>query len=230
MLEVGGTLPALVSFDLNIERRMTMHHTQPLGRRATPAVALLCLATLANACSRGNEVQRTSSGSIDTRSIDTSVLREGAFTPAAGPGIHVTRTDEKSVQLATKYKLTNDNFSRFMRAADSLGALESRDSTVRAYVSTNLTDAGAREADAGVKWIQANALANNAIVSSGLSVPDYFVAGIAIASAERYMKDPKAAPPTPTLADNANFLRAHTADLDHLRALREGEPVITVKP
>ena len=108
-------MPALLSHDLNIERRMTNHHTQPLGRCATPVLVALCLAVLANACSRDNDVQRTSSGTIDT-----SVLREGAFTPAAGPGIHVTRTDEKSVQLATKYKLTDDNFNRFMRAADSL--------------------------------------------------------------------------------------------------------------
>lgn len=211
--------------DLNIECRMTMHHTQPLGRRATPVLIVLCVALLANACSRDSGHQRTSSGSIDT-----SMLREGSFTPAAGPGIHVTRTDGKSVALATKYKLTNDNFTRFVRAADSLSALESRDPGVRDYVTKNLSDAGAREPDAGVKWLKANANVNNAIVSSGLSVPDYFVAGIAIASAERFMNDPKAAPPTPTLTDNANFLRAHTSDLDHLRALREGEPVVTVKP
>src|SRR5512146_3535285 len=83
-LEVGGTVPALMNSDLNIECRMTMHHTQPLGRRATPVLIVLCVALLANACSRDSGHQRTSSGSIDT-----SMLREGSFTPAAGPGIHV---------------------------------------------------------------------------------------------------------------------------------------------
>lgn len=203
---------------------MTIHHTQPSGPRAT-AAAMLCLALLAAACSRDNATQRTSAGTIDT-----SLLREGAFTPAVGPGIHVTRTDERSVKLAEKYKLTNENFSKFLRAADSVAALAARDSTVRDYVGRNLTDAGARDPDAGIRWLEANPMVNNAIVSSGMSVPDYFVAGIAIASAERFMKDPKAAPPTPVLADNASFLRSRTTDLDHLNAQRAGEPVVVVKP
>jgi hypothetical protein len=63
-----------------------------------------------------------------------------------------------------------------------------------------------------------------------LSVKDYFVASIAIAAAERFIADPKAAPPTPSLAKNAEFLRSHRLDLDRLRAEREGKPVITSTP
>jgi hypothetical protein len=52
-----------------------------------------------------------------------------------------------------------------------------------------------------------------------MSAKDYFVAAIAVAQAERFMGDPKAAPPTPTLRDNAEFLRAHQAELAELRRL-----------
>lgn len=204
---------------------MTMHHTQLPGSRATPAIAILLAIVLASACSRDHETRQTSSGAVDT-----SVLRTAGATPAAGPGIHVTRTDQKSVHLATQYELTDENFSKFMRAADSLATLERRDSTVRAYVGTNLTGAGAGEPDAGLKWLEANARVNNAIAAAGLSVPDYFVAGIAIASAERFMRDPAAAPPTPTLTANAEFLKAHTTELDHLRSLRQGEPAVVSTP
>lgn len=59
-------MPAHLTSDLNIERRMTMHHTQPLGRRATPVLAVLCLAVFANACARDNDVQRTVIGNVIT--------------------------------------------------------------------------------------------------------------------------------------------------------------------
>ena len=59
---------------------------------------------------------------------------------------------------------------------------------------------------------------------------DYFVASIAIASAQRFMADPNAAPATPSLAENAAFLRQHQSDLETLAALRENRPVVTSTP
>jgi hypothetical protein len=61
-------------------------------------------------------------------------------------------------------------------------------------------------------------------------VRDYFVESIAIASAQRFMNDVNAAPPTPTLADNAEFLHAHQEEISRLQALREHKPVVTATP
>jgi hypothetical protein len=188
------------------------------------ATALVAFAAIA-ACSKKPDSQQTSSGSIDT-----AVLATSAATFAAGPGVHVTKTDAKSVTKALEFELTPENFAQFMAAADSIATLEHRDATVRAYLANNLDDAGSVDADAGLKWLQANAAVSNAIVSAGLSVRDYFIASIAIASASRFMNDVEAAPATPTLADNAEFLHSHQEDLVRLQALRDHKPTVTATP
>jgi hypothetical protein len=185
------------------------------------AGALAAVAMLA-ACSKKPNGEQSAGGSVDT-----AVTRTTAITPAAGPGVQVTRTDAASVTKATEYQLTNENFSHFMAAADSIVALEHRDSTVRAYLNQPLADAGSTDTDAGRKWLESNTAVSNAINSAGISVPDYFVASIAIAAAERFMNDPNAAPPTPTLTSNAAFLKSHAADLDRLRTERQGAPAGT---
>jgi hypothetical protein len=76
--------------------------------------------------------------------------------------------------------------------------------------------------NAGRKRLEDNASINNEIASTGMSAKDYFVAAIAVAQAERFMADPKAAPPTPTLPSNAEFLRQHQAELTALRTLERG--------
>ena len=189
------------------------------------AATVVLATTVIVACSKRPDVEQTSGGSIDT-----SVVATTAITQAAGPGVHVTRTDAKSVTRALEFELTAANFAQFMAAADSLATLERRDPTVRSYLDSNLDDAGSKAADAGLKWLEANAAASSAIASTGLSVRDYFVASIAIASAERFINDVAAAPATPTLADNAEFLHAHKEDLSRLQALREHKPVVTTNP
>jgi hypothetical protein len=162
--------------------------------------------------------------------VDTAALRTNGDPAAVGPAAQVTRTDAKSVSRATQFELTSDNFSKFLAAADSIVALEARDPSVRAYLAQNLTDAGSTDADAGLRWLQANASVTNAINRAGLPVQDYFVEAIAIADADRFIGNPGAAPPTPALSKNAEFLRSHQADVERLRALREGKPVVTVTP
>ena len=184
----------------------TVHTRLTLG-------ALIALVTLA-ASSNKEAREQAAAGSLDT--VTTSA------TPAVGPGVHVTRTDAKSVRRAMEYELTPHNFATFLAAADSLAALAARDSSVRAYVSADLSDAGSPDADAGLRWLEADSLVSNAINSAGISVKDYFVEGIAIAAAERFVGDPKVAPPTPTLTKNAEFLRSRAADLARLRALKMG--------
>ncbi len=197
--------------------------------RMIPRVLAVVAALAAlGACSRGAakvEKQHIASGDVDSAALYTSNA-----TPASGPGVQVTRTDAKSVTHATEYELTSDNFAKFMAAADSITALEARDSSARNYLAANITDAGSTDADAGLKYLEANPKVNNAIVSAGISTKDYFVASIAIAAAQRFMQNPKDAPPTPTLSKNAAFLRTHQMDLSKLQAERSGQPVVTATP
>lgn len=180
------------------------------------------IALAATACSNKQAREQAAAGSLDTVST--------AATPAAGPGVHVTRTDANSVSLATEYELTPANFSAFLAAADSLGALAARDSAARVHLFADLTDAGSTDADAGLRWLEADSAVAAAINSAGISVKDYYIASIAIAAGERFLGNPQAAPPTPAITKNAEFLRSHAAELDRLRALRDGQPVVTVKP
>jgi len=198
----------------------------------TRTTLLLAATTLFSACGRdrSNDNRASAGGALDTAAGDTASLRTSGATPATGPGIHVTRTDGKSVTRAMRYELTSDNFSHFLAAADSVVAVASRDSAARAALQSNLTDAGSTDNDAGQKWLESIAPVNNAINQAGISVKDYFVAGIAIAAAERFTADPKAAPPTPSLTKNAEFLRSHAADLERLHTQEALRPVVVSKP
>jgi hypothetical protein len=184
------------------------------------------LAACSNSRSAANQAnQRSAAGALDT-----AALRTNGAPAAAGPGVQVTRTDSKSVSRATQFELTPDNFTKFMAAADSIVALEGRDPSIKQYLSQNLVDAGSKDADAGLRWLQASAAVTKAINSAGLPVQDYFVESIAIADADRFISNPGAAPPTPALSKNAAFLRSRQADVERLKAEREGRPVVTVTP
>ncbi len=192
--------------------------------RGAALVATMTATAAVAACSKSGD-QRSASGGLDA-----AILATGSVSPAAGPAVQVTRTDSKSVDKAMKYELTTQNFSEFKAAADSIDALVQRDSTARAYLANNLTDAGSTDADAGLRWLEASPTVTAAIESAGISVRDYFVQAIAIAAAQRFIDDPKAAPPTPTLAKNARFLADHRTDLERLALLRANTPVVITTP
>ena len=99
-----------------------------------------------------------------------------------------------------------------------------------ASIIPSSSDTGMKAPDSPPTWLEAIAPVNAAINQAGLSVKDYFVAGIAIAAAERFITDPKAAPPTPSLTRNAEFLRSHTADLEKLHTQEGLRPVVVSKP
>jgi hypothetical protein len=203
-------------------RKLTMLNItcKPIGV-LTAAVAVVVLL----GCSkRPNE--QTAAGSVDT-SAGTSLT---TVTPAVGPGVQVTRTDAKSEQKALEYELTQDNFAKFLAAADSIAALEGRDSATRNHLAANITDAASTDADAGLRWLESSDSLNRVINSAGISVRDYYVTSLAAAAAARFLNDPKAAPGTPTLRKNADFLKTRQTDLEHLQALRENKPLVTVKP
>jgi hypothetical protein len=182
-------------------------------------------------CSKKSASDQTAAGAIDSAtSSASSGTTLSTVTPAVGPGVQVTRTDAKSVTKSLDYELTTANFSKFLAAADSVGALEARDTTTRSYLSKNITDAGATDVDAGLKWLESNDSLSRVINSAGISVRDYYVASLATAAAARFLNDPKAAPESPALRKNADFLRSRQADLTHLQDLRDHKPVVRATP
>jgi hypothetical protein len=204
------------------------------------AVAVLALGVALAACSRSeNKTTDSAAGNVDAAAATADTGLTNAATPVAGGTAQITPMDAKSVEHATEYKLTEDNFRRFIAASDSLMALRRRDPQVNAMFDKQVSDAGVAtrtdEPNAGRKRLEDNPIINNAIVSAGMSAKDYFVASIAIAQAERFMGDPKAAPPTPTMPANAEFLRRHQAGLAKIHQLEQtsgtsATPVIATPP
>jgi len=191
------------------------------------SLAVVAGLTLAVSCSRKPADDRSASGALDTAALRTS---SSAVTPAVGPGVQVTRTDARSVTRSLDYALTPDFFTKFVAAADSISAIEGRDAATRAHLATNITDAGSTDSEAGLKWLESNDSVSKAISSAGISVRDYYVGSIAIGAASRFLDDPKAAPGTPTLTKNAEFLRSKKTELAHLQALRDHKPLVTSTP
>jgi hypothetical protein len=192
-----------------------------VARRTAAAIAL---GTALAACSRSeNKTTDSAAGNVGTAAATVDTGMSNAATPIAGGTAQITPTDAKSVEHATEYKLTDDNFRQFIAASDSLVALRRRDPAVREMFDKQVSDAGVNTAtstmNAGRKRLEDNTAINNAIASTGMSAKDYFVAAIAVAQAERFMSNPKAAPPTPALPANAEFLRRHQAELSALRTL-----------
>ena len=208
-----------------------------VARRTSAAIALS--AALA-ACSRSeNKTTDSAAGNVGSAATTIDTGMSNAATPMAGGTAQITPTDEKSVRQASEYKLTDDNFRQFVAASDSLVALRQRDPAVRAMFDKEVSDEGmntaTRTKNAGRKRLEDNPSINNAIASAGMSAKDYFVAAIAVAQAERFVGNPKSAPPTPTLPENAEFLRQHQAELTALRALERtaggpNAPVTTSVP
>jgi hypothetical protein len=194
-------------------------------RASRRRLAIAIAPFLFTACARSEGTTDSASGTAAERAALDTMQPLGA-TPAAGGIVKVTPTDAGTVRRATEFRLTEDNFRRFVQASESLSVLRSRDPQVRAYLEQEINDAGAgtqvSTSNAGRKYLEMNPAVNDAIVAAGLSARDYFVAAVAIAQAERYMGNPKAAPPTPVLGPNAEFLDAHKADLERLRARERG--------
>jgi len=165
----------------------------------------------------------TASGSVAPTS-DTTNGAISATTAAIGPGIQVTTTDQHNVTRAFDLKLTDDDWAKFLKAADSVASLRARDPQVRAHLDEQIV--GAKTDDAGQKWLESDPKVAAAITSAGLTVKDYYRLGIVTATAVRFMNNPKSAPPTPAGKSNAEFLKAHQADLAHLQSITQGTPAL----
>src|SRR2546423_6053599 len=93
----------------------------------------------------------TANGSVVPAS-DTTNGALSANIAAIGPGIQVTTTDEHNVNRSFDLKLTDDDWARFLKAADSVAALRARDPQVRQDLDAQI--AGARTDDAGAQWLE----------------------------------------------------------------------------
>jgi hypothetical protein len=171
------------------------------------------LLTAPSACGR-DEASRASDSAAGVVAADTAQAAT-ALTPAA-PAPQPTAEDAKVVRDALEFRLTEDNVNKFIKAGNSLAFLRARDSQVRGYLESI---GGSREKndDAALERLERHAQISKAITDAGLSVRDYYTMAIAIASARRFVDNPAAAPPTPTLSDNAKYLRDHKEHLAHLR-------------
>jgi hypothetical protein len=202
---------------------------------ARRSAAALVLSAALVACSRSeNSTTDTAAGNVAAAGAAIDTGMSNAATPVAGGTAQITPTDAKSVEHATEYKLTDQNFRQFIAASDSLVALRRRDPAVRALFDKEVSDAGVNTQvgtmNAGRKRLEDNAVIARAIESTGMSAKDYFVASIAVAQAERFIGNPKGAPPTPTLPANAEFLQKHQAELTALRTLEKGASTPVAAP
>ena len=202
---------------------------------ARRSAAALVLSAALMACSRSeNSTTDTAAGNVAAAGVAIDTGMSNAATPVAGGTAQIPPTDAKSVEHATEYKLTDQNFRQFIAASDSLVALRRRDPAVRALFDKEVSDAGVNTQvgtmNAGRKRLEDNAVIAKAIESTGMSAKDYFVASIAVAQAERFIGNPKGAPPTPTLPANAEFLQKHQAELTALRTLEKGASAPVAAP
>jgi hypothetical protein len=181
--------------------------------------------------SAGGGVDTANAAAASPANIPASDTTHGALsatTDAIGPGIQVTPTDEHNVNRSFDLKIDNNNWTKFLNAADSVAALRARDPQVRQHLDQKIV--GATTDDAGLKWLESDPKVTNAITSAGLSVKDYYRLGIVIAAATRFMNNPKSSPPTRAGQQNAEFVRNHPADLERLKALSQGTPVVQSTP
>jgi hypothetical protein len=176
-------------------------------------VLAVLLATAAGACGR-DAASRASDSAAGALAADTTRATT-TLTPAA-PAPQPTAEDAKVVRDALEFKLTEDNLNKFMKAGSSLAFLRARDAQVRGYLESI---GGSREKndDAALERLEGHAQISKAITDAGISVRDYYTMALAITSAQRFIDNPNAAPPTPTLSDNARFLRDRKEHLAHLR-------------
>lgn len=199
------------------------------GESSTMRAQLLFLASLSIlACGGDRDAEVRDSAAADLRTSGAAnsaaaqdtlarginpadTLRAGARTPTAG-ALPVTPRDAKRVAEATEFKLTDVNFAAFLQASRRLSFLRARDPQIRAMLDAARNGPDGEMADR----MESNPQIQQALGDAGISVRDYQVAGIAIASARQYIGNPKAAPPTPTARENAEFLARHQDVLSQL--------------
>jgi hypothetical protein len=153
----------------------------------------------------------------DTGLTHADTARVAAEVPTADPAVQVTGGDGREMQRSMQFKLTDDNFGRFVDASQRLNYLRAREPSVRAAMQSGPVEG---DEERGLERLERNPQVVQAIEAAGISVRDFFVMSIAIASAERFVDNPSAAPPTRVGRDNAEFLQGKRSELAQLRQWR----------
>ena len=180
-------------------------------RLASGAAAMLLL-TVAGC--RRDDADRVADSAAGVLPADTAPVTS-TLTPAA-PAPPPTARDADVVRDALEFKLTDENVAKFVQAGNRLAFLRARDSQVRGYLES-MGGSRPRDEEAALQRLERHAQINQAITDAGLSARDYYTMAIAIASARRFIDNPDAAPPTPTLRENAQFLRERPQYVAQLR-------------
>jgi hypothetical protein len=202
---------------------MTSHATLYVGRLPSLLPAALLITAIAcgekangrgDATAKATATDSAAGAAAGASAVDTTQATT-QLTPAA-PAPQPTAEDAKVVRDALEYKLTEANLKKFMDAGNRLAFLRARDPQVRVALEQTGGTA-AKHDDSALERLERNPQISKAITDAGLSVRDYYTMSLALESAQRFVDNPKAAPPTPTLSDNAKFLRDHKEYLAHLR-------------
>ena len=167
------------------------------------SLARVALAAALCACSRPMN-ERSASGTLDT-----SIVKTSAIIDAAGPGVQVTRTDVRSMDKATEYRLTPIEFlalhgRRRQRRQSAQRAMPA----MREYLSVNITDAGSEKPTPGSNGWPRIRQSTSAINSGGhVRCATTSWPRSRLRPPNDSWEHPSAAPPTPTLGENAKFLK-----------------------
>jgi hypothetical protein len=108
--------------------------------------------------------------------------------------------------LATRvdFRINDDNFARWEAAQDNLGALPRS-----AIQSTSTT--GGNAVERAVARLQASPRARRAIEKTGLTVPEFVLATIALAQATEAAQTGKSTSPVPVPPENFQFVQRYAA-------------------
>lgn len=172
--------------------------------------ALLTAAILVAGCQTKKEAAEDSAA----MAADTGL--PAAAPATAGPLPAVTGADAGLVMDASEFPINDENFQRFVRASEALSYLRARDMNVRAM----LEQAGTTPDSAAgslLERLEKHPQVSQAIGSAGMTVRDYYVMSIAVASAQRHAADPAGAPPTPVGRKNAEWAQKNHGQLAKLQ-------------
>lgn len=172
-------------------------------------VALAAVLIASSACDQGKIEDESARMAADTGLTPSAP-------PTAGPLPAPGAQDADLVMTATEYEITDENFDRFVRASEALSFLRARDAQVRSLLE-QAGSASDTSANSLLDRLEDHPQVSQAITSSGMSVRDYYVMAIALASAQRHSANPETAPPTPTGRKNAEWVQRNQSRLARLQ-------------
>lgn len=177
--------------------------------RIAPALALTAALAALGACDSGAIAEDSARLAADTTFIAST-------TTPAGPLPAVPPQDSDLMMDALEFRITDENFARFVRASEALSYLRARDMNVRSMLEQAGTAADTT-AYSLLDRLEQHPQVSQAITNAGMTVKEYYVMAIAIANARRHAANPEGAPPTPTGRENAEWVARNQSQLAKLQ-------------